>query len=107
EPVYLLQKSTGLRWWPAFLANGDLDYDVAVLSVIPNPYNARKTIVACAGVHGRGTEGLLAFLAEPSKNLDLLERVLSEPTCNIPVRVHHSDMSITVLPEFEVGRGAP
>lgn len=101
EPVYLLQRSSGRRWFPNFHPSGELDYDVAVLSVVPSPYQQGKTIVACAGVHGRGTEGLLNFLAEPSENLKLLEHIVGGAHINIPVRVNHPDLSLSVLPEFD------
>jgi hypothetical protein len=97
EPVYLLQRSTGRRVAPRRTAGGALTADVGILTVISNPYQSDRKIVAAAGVHGLGTQGILVFLADPNRNVDLLSLLTTSESAQIPVEVSVDDLAIRAL----------
>lgn len=99
EDVYVMDKSTGRRYLPR-RDDERLVADLAVLSVLPNPYASGRMLVSCAGVHGLGTQALLEFLASPTTNQELLNcLVLREGTLNIPVEV---DVRTEAVRPFDV-----
>lgn len=75
EPVFLLDKWTGRRYSAARDVDGNLVADLAVLTVITNPYSPNLTLVGAAGIHGIGTQAILRFLADPQTNPNLLRKV--------------------------------
>jgi LmbE family N-acetylglucosaminyl deacetylase len=70
EPVFLLDKATGERHFPE-MRGGKLRRDLAVLSLLESPFNPTKYIIACAGITGAGTAGMVRFLANPASSPDL------------------------------------
>jgi LmbE family N-acetylglucosaminyl deacetylase len=97
EPVYLLQRSTGRRVAPRRTPNDVLIADVGVVSIIPNPYRKDRKIVAAAGVHGLGTQGILVFLADPTRNPELLARLMASESGQVPVEVSATDLTVRPL----------
>ena len=88
ESVYLLDKATARSYYPIRDEGGRLTHDLAVLSILPNPFAHRGSLISCAGIHGVGTQALLEFLAAPSWNKDLLDAVLLwRETLNLPLTV--------------------
>jgi LmbE family N-acetylglucosaminyl deacetylase len=86
QSVYLLDKETRRSYHPIRDDAGRLVQDLTVLSVLPNPYADRGSLISCAGIHGVGTQALLEFLAAPTSNADLLNTVLlRNETLNLPL----------------------
>ena len=96
ESVYLLDKATARSYYPIRDEGGRLTHDLAVLSILPNPFAHRGSLISCAGIHGVGTQALLEFLAAPSSNKDLLNTVLLRgETLNLPLTVDANSLALS------------
>jgi len=95
--VYLHQRSTGRRVHPRHDRHGLLVEDVGVLTVMRPAPRSGRALVACAGVHGVGTQGLLRFLAQPQSNRMLAEQAASGPRTQVPVRIDASSLELRPL----------
>ncbi|HET8680478.1 MAG TPA: PIG-L deacetylase family protein [Micromonosporaceae bacterium] len=95
--VYLHQRSSGRRVHPRHDRRGRLVEDVGVLTVMRPALGAGKALVACAGVHGVGTQGLLRFLAQPQSNRTLAEQAASRAGTQVPVRIDASSLELSPL----------
>jgi len=95
--VHLHQRSTGRRVHPRHDRHGLLVEDVGVLTVMRPALGAGKALVACAGVHGVGTQGLLRFLAQPQSNRTLAEQAAGGPRTQVPVRIDAASLELRPL----------
>lgn len=96
ENVYLRDKETGGTYHPARNGDGNLLADLAVLSVLPNPFAEQGWLVSAAGIHGLGTQALLEFLAAPTSNEDLLNTLLlREEVLNLPLTVDAASRALS------------
>lgn len=99
EEVFLLHKPTGLRRFATYEGK-QLVRDLAVLTVMPNPYAPQKYTICCAGVHSQGTRGLLQFLAMPQSCPWLRDEIMSRTengVFQVPLAVNVSDFSLAPL----------
>jgi LmbE family N-acetylglucosaminyl deacetylase len=104
EPVYLLHRPSGRRFFPERLADGSLERDAAVLTIMRNPMNRERWVVACGGVHGLGTQGLLHFLAMPATNPVVFARLQGVEMVEIPLWVSKADLSLGEIAPPRVSR---
>jgi LmbE family N-acetylglucosaminyl deacetylase len=96
ESVYLLDKETQRTYHPTRDEGGRLTHDLTVLSILPNPFADHGSLISCAGIHGVGTQALLEFLAAPSSNKDLLNRVLlREERLNLPLTADVNTLALS------------
>ncbi|HET8659948.1 MAG TPA: PIG-L family deacetylase [Micromonosporaceae bacterium] len=95
--VHLRRRSTGVRVHPRHDRHGLLVEDVGVLTVVRPALSPGKSLVACAGVHGVGTQGLLRFLAQPQSNRTLADQAASGARTQVPVRIDASSLELRPL----------
>lgn len=76
ENVFVREKSTG-RQIRASKPGGRTGKDLAIFTLMRNPYDIRKWCISCAGIRGLGTRGLLHFLADPASIPELFDSVKS------------------------------
>jgi hypothetical protein len=96
ESVYLLDKETQRTYHPIRDDGGRLTHDLTVLSILPNPFADHGSLISCAGIHGVGTQALLEFLAAPTSNKDLLNKVLLRgETVNLPLTADVNSLALS------------
>ncbi|HET8658236.1 MAG TPA: PIG-L deacetylase family protein [Micromonosporaceae bacterium] len=93
----LVQRSTGRRIRPKRDRLGRLVEDVGLLTIMPSDSGRGKSVVACAGGHGVGTQALLQFLARPQANPTLAGRTTGRTAVQVPVRIDIDTFQITPL----------
>lgn len=79
ENVFVRDKSNG-RQIRASKPGSRTGKDLAIFTLMRNPYDSTKWCISCAGIRGLGTRGLLHFLADPASIPDLFENVKSSLT---------------------------
>jgi LmbE family N-acetylglucosaminyl deacetylase len=66
EPAYLLNRETGVRYYPRFGGSNSVQVDYGLLSRVTNPFSTKRKIVCAAGTTGFATRVALELLAEVS-----------------------------------------
>lgn len=66
EPAYLVNRSTGRRYYPRFDGSNSAEIDYGILSRVTNPFSPKRKIVCAAGATGFATRVALELLAESS-----------------------------------------
>jgi LmbE family N-acetylglucosaminyl deacetylase len=66
EPAYLLNRGTGVRYYPRSDGSNPAELDYGVLSRVTNPFSPKRKIVCAAGATGFATRVALELLAESS-----------------------------------------
>jgi LmbE family N-acetylglucosaminyl deacetylase len=64
DPAYLLNRESGVRYYPRFAGSHSVQVDYGVLSRVTNPFNPEQKIVCAAGATGFATRVALELLAE-------------------------------------------